>query len=52
MSGPYSRFAFLFVGRRADGEDYSGAAPLGAPLVDAVHKKMKSVGADTAILQG
>jgi len=30
----------------------SGAAPLGASLVDAVHKKLKSVGADAALLQG
>ena len=30
----------------------SGAAPLGAPLVEAVHSKMKSVGANTIVLQG
>ena len=30
----------------------SGAAPLGAHLVNAVYKKLKSVGVETTLLQG
>lgn len=30
----------------------SGAAPLGAPLINAVHNKLKSVGANAIVLQG
>jgi hypothetical protein len=30
----------------------SGAAPLGAPLIKAVHNKLKSVGANTIVMQG
>jgi 4-coumarate--CoA ligase len=41
-----------FVGNYIYPDADSGAAPLGAPLIEAVHNKLKSIGANTIVLQG
>jgi hypothetical protein len=41
-----------FVECRANTDAISGAAPLGASLIRDTHTKLRSVGANTAVLQG
>lgn len=41
-----------FVERYTYTDAVTGAAPLGSSLINAVHNKLKSVGAETAIIQG
>jgi len=52
LSGAHPRLRLLSWGAALTLMPLSGAAPLGPSLVQAVHNKLKSVGANTALLQG
>lgn len=52
MSGRLESPASPSMEGRIQTNNIQGAAPLGAPLITAVHNKLKSVGANTVLVQG